>query len=215
MTNKTIKIFIAVLALLPGLFLNAGVLRAAGGAENPGGARLNAMNLAAVLERPAADIPAPSPALRVVQPAQDKNAGSAQPDFNVTPGHLCTPTDPNFKEYRYAEHIAYCNRNVTKQMKQQVAASYNVPQASWSSYEFDHLIPLCIGGDSSVDNLWPQPRGAADSDGKDKLENDLYKQMVAGTITQQAAVQRIYDWFKGYKARHPATGNTPSGRALN
>jgi protein tyrosine/serine phosphatase len=137
-----------------------------------------------------------------------RDAGSAQPNWSITPGNLCTPSDPNFKEYRYPEHIAYCNRNVTQQMKQQIAASYNVPQSDWHNYEFDHLIPLCIGGDSSIDNLWPQPRGPTESDGKDKLENQLFKEMSAGTITQKAAVQQIYDWFKGYAARHPELSQT-------
>jgi protein tyrosine phosphatase (PTP) superfamily phosphohydrolase (DUF442 family) len=141
-------------------------------------------------------------------PPDAATGGVAQPNWSLTPGNLCTPTDPNFKEYRYPEHIAYCNRNVTQQMKQQVAASYNVPQSTWSNYEFDHLIPLCIGGDSSVDNLWPQPRGATESDGKDKLENELFNQMSAGTIKQKDAVQKIYDWFKGYAARHPELPQT-------
>ena len=118
------------------------------------------------------------------------------PDSSYTPGHLCNPSDPNFKEYRYAEHIPYCNRNVTQQMKTTIAAHYGVPQADWSGYEFDHLIPLAIGGDSSIDNLWPQPHGDPDgSNGKDKLEDVLYREMAAGTITQAAAVQQIYGWF--------------------
>lgn len=120
----------------------------------------------------------------------------AQPDFGYTPGHLCTPTDPNFKEYRYPEHIPYCQRNVTQQMKQTVGDHYGIPQSNWSGYEFDHLIPLAIGGDSSIDNLWPQPHGNPDgSDGKDRLENDLYLQMKAGTVTQADAVKQIYAWF--------------------
>ena len=119
------------------------------------------------------------------------------PDQSFTPGHLCTTADPNFKEYRYAEHIPYCQRNVTQQMKQQVAAHYGIAQADWGNYEFDHLLPLAIGGDSSVDNLWPQPRGNPDgSDGKDKLELDLYNQMKAGTITQAEAVRQTYAWFQ-------------------
>ena len=123
------------------------------------------------------------------------------PDPTFTPGHLCTPADPNFKEYRYPEHIAYCQRNVTQQMKQQVAAHYGIAQADWGNYEFDHLLPLAIGGDSSVDNLWPQPRGNPDgSDGKDKLELDLYNQLKAGTITQAEAVRRTYAWFQGLRA---------------
>jgi|GEM_PF-1297104 len=123
-------------------------------------------------------------------------AARVQPDFAFTPGHLCTASDPNFKEYRYAEHIPYCNRNVTEQMKATVAAHYGVPQSEWGNYEFDHLIPLAIGGDSSVDNLWPQPHGSPDgSQGKDVLEDQLYREMVAGTVTQADAVKQIYGWF--------------------
>ncbi|MCX5792780.1 MAG: hypothetical protein NTY45_11305 [Elusimicrobia bacterium] len=165
--------------------------------------------MASIMEQqPAASltVPPPAPALNL---EQDTRANVAQPDFNFTPGNLCTPTDPNFKEYRYPEHIAYCNRNVSKEMKLQVAAHYNVPQSDWTKYEFDHLVPLGIGGDSSIDNLWPQPRGGADSDGKDKLENDLFNQLSAGKITQKAAVQKIYDWFKKYMSLHPEFRNTP------
>ena len=135
-------------------------------------------------------------------PAISASGTRAAPDPAFTPGHLCTPTDPNFKEYRYPEHIAYCQRNVTQQMKQQVAAHYGIAQADWANYEFDHLLPLAIGGDSSVDNLWPQPRGNPDgSDGKDKLELDLYNQMKAGTITQAEAVRRTYAWFQGLQTK--------------
>ena len=123
-------------------------------------------------------------------------AARVTPDASYTPGHLCSPSDPNFKEYRYKEHIPYCNRNVTQQMKTEIAAHYGVPQANWSGYEFDHLIPLAIGGDSSIDNLWPQPHGDPDgSNGKDKLEDLLYREMAAGTITQAEAVRQIYGWF--------------------
>lgn len=118
------------------------------------------------------------------------------PDAAYTPGHLCTAGDANFKEYRYAEHIPYCNRVVTHAMKLEISAHYGIAQADWPSYEFDHLIPLAAGGDSSIDNLWPQPRGNPDgSDGKDRLENSLYLQMKAGTITQAEAVRQIYAWF--------------------
>ena len=123
-------------------------------------------------------------------------AARVTPDSSYTPGHLCSPSDPNFKEYRYVEHIPYCNRNVTQQMKLTIAQHYGVPQADWSGYEFDHLIPLAIGGDSSIDNVWPQPHGDPDgSNGKDKLEDLLYREMAAGSITQAQAVQQIYGWF--------------------
>lgn len=132
-------------------------------------------------------------------------AARVSPDSSYTPGHLCTPTDPNFKEYRYAEHIPYCNRNVTQQMKTDISAHYGVLQSAWSGYEFDHLIPLAIGGDSSIDNLWPQPHapGTPDgSEGKDKLELQLYLQMNAGTLTQADAVKQIYGWFTASDMAH-------------
>ncbi|MFI5351271.1 MAG: hypothetical protein ACHQ2Z_17130, partial [Elusimicrobiota bacterium] len=123
-------------------------------------------------------------------------AKRVEPDYSYTPGHLCSPSDPNFKEYRYAERIPYCNRNVTQRMKATIAEHYDVPESDWSGYEFDHLIPLAIGGDSSIDNLWPQPHGTPDgSDGKDRLENQLYLEMRDGETTQAEAVKRIYGWF--------------------
>ncbi len=124
-------------------------------------------------------------------------AARVSPDFSFTPGHLCTPSDPNFDGYRYPEHIAHCRRNVTERMKEIVAAHYGVPKSDWGNYEFDHLIPLAVGGDSSIDNLWPQPHGNPDgSQGKDRLEDQLYHEMAAGSITQAAAVQQIYGWFQ-------------------
>jgi hypothetical protein len=140
---------------------------------------------------------APS-AIQSLQAASDR----VSPDWSFTPGKLCTPSDPGFQEYRYPEHVPYCTRNVTEQMKQEVAAHYGVPQSDWSNYEFDHLIPLCIGGDSHVDNLWPQPHGSGSGDpdgsyGKDKLEDLLYKQMSAGSISQANAIKQIKAWFNG------------------
>ena len=156
---------------------------------------------------PSADKDAELPAVGKASPKRPVVSSSASapvhvearsaPDFSFTPGKLCTPSDPDFKEYRYPEHIAYCNRHVTKEMKQQVAAHYGVPESEWQNYEFDHLIPLCAGGNSHIENLWPEPRGDTESDGKDKLELQLYKEMSAGTITQAEAVRQTYAWFDG------------------
>ncbi len=128
--------------------------------------------------------------------------GRTRPDSSFTPGHLCSPTDPNFKEYRYAEHIAYCQRNVTKAMKREVGAHYGIAEADWHDYEFDHLIPLSIGGDSSVDNLWPEPNADNQGpNGKDQLELQLYIQMRDGKISQADAVKQIYAWFDAFMAK--------------
>ncbi len=148
---------------------------------------------------PPAGTAAPLAASRKSAPAPQAAAGERVPaDWSFTPGKLCTPSDPDFSEYRYAEQIPYCRRHVTQQMKQEIAAHYGIPQNDWSDYEFDHLIPLAVGGDSYVDNVWPQPHGDPDgSNGKDRLEMQLYQQMKAGTMKQTEAIQQIQLWFEG------------------
>ena len=147
--------------------------------------------------------PAPStPASVPIAPAA---AAPAKPDWAATPGKLCAPTDPDFDEYRYPERVAHCRRHVTQGMKRQVALRYGIPKESWPQYEFDHLVPLAIGGNSGVENLWPQPRANEDAGGKDALERRLYHQMKAGTITQAEAVRQTYAWFESFlKASVPA-----------
>ncbi len=118
---------------------------------------------------------------------------ATRPDSQLTPGKLCTEADPNFTEYRYAAHVAYCKRNVTHAMKLQVAQAYGgLPESEWHNYEFDHLIPLNAGGNSSVDNLWPQP--IVEAKDKDKVEHATYNGLNDGSLTQAQAVQMIWDW---------------------
>jgi hypothetical protein len=124
-------------------------------------------------------------------------AFGTKPDPKLTPGELCTPSNKDFVEYRYPAHIAYCKRDVTQQMKQQIAAAYgNIPESEWSNYEFDHLIPLNAGGDSSIANLWPQP--IAEAKEKDKVEQQTYDGLKNGTLTQAQAVQMIWDWVDAH-----------------
>jgi hypothetical protein len=116
------------------------------------------------------------------------------PNATQTPGLVCTPSDPNFQKYDYAEHIARCARNVGTDEKLKIATAYgNIPQGEWPNYEFDHLIPLCAGGSDDITNLWPQPITEAHK--KDILENDICLAMRAGTLTQAKAIQKVHDWF--------------------
>lgn len=115
------------------------------------------------------------------------------PSCTMTPGALCTTTDPNYDGKAYAEQVPHCARNVPTALKAQVAAAYgNIPQSSWSNYEFDHYIPLCVGGSDDIKNLWPQP--IADAQKKDVVENDVCAKLRAGTMTQAQAIATIRAW---------------------
>jgi hypothetical protein len=116
-----------------------------------------------------------------------------KPNPVLTPGGLCTPDDQDFKEYRYAEHISYCQRNVPFALQFSVLHRYNIPLADRNKYKIDHLIPLTCGGSNSLDNLWPQP--IAEALEKERLEHVLYLQLRAGNITQAQVVKDIYNWF--------------------
>lgn len=144
------------------------------------------------------DVPA-APAVKAVEvkaASSDPSSSDAQPDWNFTPGRLCTEQDSDYAEHRYPSQVAYCKRHVTREMKVEVAQHYGIPESEWKNYEFDHLIPLAVGGNSHVENLWPQPSSQNDGpNSKDKLEYNLYLQLSAGKITQAEAVRQIYAWF--------------------
>ena len=121
-------------------------------------------------------------------------AFAVQPNPTLTPGEICTPNNPDFVGYRYAAHVAYCRRNVTQEMKLQIAQEYGgIPQSEWPNYEFDHLIPLNAGGDSSITNLWPQP--IAEAHQKDQIEQQVFDGLSSGKLTQDQAVQMIREWI--------------------
>lgn len=69
-----------------------------------------------------------------------------------------------------------------------------------SNYEFDHLIPLELGGaPDDLRNLWPEPHSSSFT--KDGLENYLHKQVCAGNMKLEDAQKTIatnwYDyWMK-------------------
>ncbi len=122
------------------------------------------------------------------------SAMAVQPLKQFTPGKLCSPTDPNFKEYRYASHVAVCARNVSHDEKLQIAKNYGVPESEWGNYEFDHLIPLNSGGSDDIENLWPQP--LAEAHEKDAVEQATFNGLSNGNLTQAQAVQMIMDWIQ-------------------
>ncbi len=139
------------------------------------------------------------------------------PDPKLTPGVLCSASDPDFQGYDYPSHVARCKRNISNQEKLDVARNYgNIPQSQWVNYEFDHYMPLCAGGSNSPQNLWPQP--IAEAKKKDVVEVQVCTALKAGTMTQDQALQKILDWFGQFTANNnPAPPNpiSPTPNKLN
>lgn len=100
------------------------------------------------------------------------------------------------------------HRAVTEAMKKQVFASYGFPKGNKDPRcpcEIDHLVSRELGGADEVANLWPQPyNGVWNAHEKDKLENQLHKEVCTGKL-DLAEAQRLIrsNWIKAYQERWP------------
>lgn len=121
-------------------------------------------------------------------PDHECTPGSVFPD--VTKDEICTPG--------YTKTV----RNVSTSLKKQVYVEYNVkyPQ-NYGSYEVDHLIPLALGGNNEIANLWPE--ASSPSPGfkeKDTVEIYLHDEFCAGNISLNIAQNKIANnWILIYQ----------------
>ncbi|MES3038921.1 MAG: HNH endonuclease signature motif containing protein [Bdellovibrionota bacterium] len=113
------------------------------------------------------------------------------PDQSMTPGSVCSrPT-----EYRYPEHIPYCERNVDTALKREIFKDYDrklgfsTTTMNRQDFKIDHFIPLCAGGSNEVDNLWPQHKSVYEL--TDPLEPLVCEKMSQGTLKQKDAIEMI------------------------
>lgn len=113
------------------------------------------------------------------------------PEPRMTTGKLCEyPVS-----YRYPEHIAYCDRFVTTELKDYIIDKYDhdfgyrINYMKREDFKIDHLIPLCVGGSNDISNLWPQHKSVYKL--TDPLEQLACDKMKVGKLTQKDAVQLI------------------------
>ena len=124
-------------------------------------------------------------------------AMSYGPDFPVgpnpqlTPGKLCDkPTT-----YRYPEHIAYCDRDVTYDTKEMLISEYDqklgfhIDTMNRADFKIDHFIPLCAGGSNDSSNLWPQHKSVYAI--TDPVEPLICDKMSQGKLKQADAVKLV------------------------
>ncbi len=115
------------------------------------------------------------------------------PNGKVTPGGVCTASDPDFTEYRYPERIPYCDRQVSSSLKKHVYELYRIAEKDRKDYTIDHLIPLSLGGNNRKPNLWPEHREVKAL--RPKLEYELYVKLRSGSLSQEDAIETIM-WAK-------------------
>lgn len=95
-------------------------------------------------------------------------------------------------------------RHTTPAMKRAVYLRYNTsPNAGLckSGCEVDHLVPLTLGGDDVIENLWPQPSEPKPGfHQKDALEVRLHSRVCHGLMTLGEAQQCITsNWYECWK----------------
>ena len=104
-----------------------------------------------------------------------------------TTGSYCVSSSADFREIRYNEKIAICNRNVSAKTKDQVYKNYNVNLSDRILYTIDHKVPLFLGGSNDINNLWPQLKETSSA----KLENLVYILLSKKKITAQEATDLV------------------------
>lgn len=113
------------------------------------------------------------------------------PDPQTTPGTLCQKPD----SYRYPEQIAYCNRAVSSELKNEIIQTYDrqlgytIEQMDRQKFKIDHFIPLCAGGGNDRENLWPQHESVYSI--TDPIEPLICAKMAAGKLKQADAVNFV------------------------
>lgn len=121
--------------------------------------------------------------------------GQPLPDPACTPGAI----DPAVTQDNIASTICRSGytstirppASDTNRWKIRTYVFYDLSTAT--SGEYDHVVPLELGGANATSNLWIQP--GAIPNPKDKVENRLKDEVCAGQITLAAAQQEIAtDW---------------------
>ena len=143
----------------------------------------------------------PGPGTCQYQTAAD---GYPLPDPRCTPGAVNTMvTQANVQSTICASGYTTSARppeSITEPAKNRSMAAYGSP-GSASQYEYDHLVPLELGGSSDVRNLWPEldsgsPSQFDSSDGfgdnaKDGVEDRLNAAVCSDQVSLAAAQRAI------------------------
>jgi hypothetical protein len=137
----------------------------------------------------------PTPSTFAPAPATHQTGCKAR---GALPDPACTPGAVMTKDLDIiCHHGTRDRRHVGASVHEQAFTEYgySFPQAR-GAFEVDHLIPLELGGDNTIENLWAEP--ASPNPGfheKDLVENYLHKQVCSNAMTIDGAQKIIAtDW---------------------
>ena len=121
------------------------------------------------------------------------------PNASITTGEVRTSSKQDI-----CSTATFTVRNVPESEKKAVYKAYNLTNyrtACAQGMEVDHLISLELGGSNDIKNLWPQSYcGQWSAHDKDKLENELHRQVCAGKMTVPDAQTCIAsNWITCYQ----------------
>jgi hypothetical protein len=135
------------------------------------------------------------------------------PDPHCTPGAISPAvTQANIQSticrYGYTDSVRP-PESVSEPEKQASLAAYG-DSGPLDAYEYDHLVPLELGGaPNDPRNLWPEPKASPNA--KDALEDQLRQQVCDGETTLARAQRAIAaDWVR---LTHPTKTGAPTGHA--
>jgi hypothetical protein len=114
------------------------------------------------------------------------------PDISATPGKLCTSNDLDYDGNKYGSKVPTCRGTVTDKMKLSVVKSYNIKESDISKFEFDHYVPLALGGANDVSNIWPAPKDVVVA--KKTYVDGIVAQLRDNKISPENAVAMAKSW---------------------
>jgi hypothetical protein len=127
--------------------------------------------------------------------ARTAGGGKPLPDPSCTPGAI----DPAVTQANIAHTI--CRSGYTATIRPPASDTGRWKIRTYVFYgldtgsrgEYDHLVPLELGGANATSNLWIEPGSIPNS--KDTVENRLHEKVCAGEISLRAAQRAIAtDW---------------------
>jgi hypothetical protein len=124
-------------------------------------------------------------------------AGIQHPISHYTPGTVA----PHIGLAQLCPHLSVewdsARRTLSPADRRRVKALYGIDAGTRVS-EWDHLVPRELGGADTAANIWPMVNHAQDQR-KDRLENELHRQVCAGRLDLAEAQQRSREFWIWWK----------------